>query len=811
MQTVFDLWKNFGHWWVPHRFEIWISLVGAAIVVGAYALIAGHAGPRDSSSNGVTIGRAKQFDNRSLSLILEELNASLEKLSVLNQSIASRPEVFQASEATESSRSFSFGLARPGAPKSGEERSKSGEATGKRKAKSAAPEAEAEGADKGAEQTSDTARGGGAERTQPADAQSPKFSPTFGMAAGDLLADQVNLLYQIVNLRLLNERALSDRLRGGEARLQAVLGFQVSINPPRFARDCVAVAEIELMIPQGAEPISVVAMIPQEKTYNAATLSSSADSLNGSVVSSWRVGAGVGRRRNALYLHRDTDTIAFERSPGWYAGAFGSIGKRRSVPAGLGALGWEFRPVLGRRSVSPGARWMLAVVSLPQPDPLNAEGPPPALMVRARTSWRRYHRRRQTTSMRLGLWPLPLFGPKTVEGDWYNLPILRTDDIQEQLSPRVSEVSWTDAGGGVAIVLVKGENFFSGSEVTIGGALYRAGDGHLILKSHRAMEVHTTIAALAKGDAVLSGRYGASTPLLATLTGADVPASGVNILGAARVDIAHEKFSWMEITLNSASAVPLSTTVFDRTPEPIICVDDTVVPQPYYFNPGEEAGEVIVGCFVPTDMFVGAKSVLFKTPFLGANWAPSAALPEDRVTVVAIRAGVLIFTGTLPFDEPAGGQRWLVVLDREYRLGETDAFSRLTPDRLKLTVAPDLIASFQKVHLSLGARSYLLDLPQVAAAPERASLDTRGAPPIVRTGVAAIVDFEGAGLAQVDSVKLGRRTLPHQAYGDGSRLRVFLDESATVREGKFDLTIRAGQDEFAASVYVLHEPAAHGG
>ena len=578
----------------------------------------------------------------------------------------------------------------------------------------------------------------------------------------------------------------------------------------------VAVAEIELMVPHATEPISVVAMIPQEKTYNAATLSSSADSLYGSVVSRWRLGASVGRRRNAVYLHRDTDTIAFERSPGWYAGAFGWVGKRQRVPPGLATLGWEFRPVLGHRSVSPGARWMLAVVSLPQPDPQNAQGPHPILGVRARTFWRRYHRRRQTTSMRLGLWPLPLFGARTVESDWYDLPILRTSDIEEQLSPKVSEVSWTDAGGGVAIVLVRGENFFSGTEVTIGGALHRAGDGNLVLKSHRAMEIRTTIAALAKGDAVLSGRYGASTPLLADVTGNDVPADGVNILAAARVSGAHEKFSWVEITLSSASGGPLSTAIFNRTPQPVICVDDTVVSQPYYFNdsadhPDEEAGNVIVGCFVPTDTLTGAKSVLFKTPFLGANWAPSAALPEDSVTVVAIRAGVLLFTGTLPFDafEEAGrALRWLAILDREYRLDESDAFVRLTPNRLKLTVAPEVIAAYQKVHLSFGGRSYLLALPESVAAPERVSFDVRREKPpaFVKKGAPAIVDFEGAGLGQVDAVKLGRRTLPHQAYADGSRLRVFLDEATTDRSGKLDLTIRAAKDEFTGSIYVLEEP-----
>jgi hypothetical protein len=175
----------------------------------------------------------------------------------------------------------------------------------------------------------------------------------------------------------------------------------------------------------------------------------------------------------------------------------------------------------------------------------------------------------------------------------------------------------------------------------------------------------------------------------------------------------------------------------------------------------------------------------------------TAILPVMKITARAMRRANLYCRGGP-----------LAVLGQEYRLGETDAFVRLTPHQLKLTVAPEVVPSFQKVQLSLGGRSYLLDLPQIAAATERASVDTRQAPAVVKKGAAAIVDFEGAGLAQVDAVKVGRRTPSHQVYGDGSRLRIFLDESATARAGKFDLTISAAQEELAASIYVLDEPAA---
>src|ERR1700677_2015906 len=55
------------------------------------------------------------------------------------------------------------------------------------------------------------------------------FNPTFGSSASDLLNDQMNLSYQIINLQMLLDRALSDRIypqdSGGGTRLQTVLGF----------------------------------------------------------------------------------------------------------------------------------------------------------------------------------------------------------------------------------------------------------------------------------------------------------------------------------------------------------------------------------------------------------------------------------------------------------------------------------------------------------------------------------------------------------------------------------------------------------
>ena len=90
-------------------------------------------------------------------------------------------------------------------------------------------------------------------------------------------------------------------------------------------------------------PISLVALMPQEKTYNAETVSASERSIGGSAVArvlTLNVSSKSGSRQ--LFIHRDADTVAFERQP--------------DPAQGTIVFGWEFRPVLGRRTVSVGIR-----------------------------------------------------------------------------------------------------------------------------------------------------------------------------------------------------------------------------------------------------------------------------------------------------------------------------------------------------------------------------------------------------------------------------------------------------------------------
>ena len=120
--------------------------------------------------------------------------------------------------------------------------------------------------------------------------------------------------------------------------------------------------------------------MPQEKTYNSAAVSTKSNAFGGAaVVKMVQVSYSQRKRNQVFYLYRDTDTLSYQRM---IAGEPNKI-----------VFGWMFRPVLGRRSVSPGLRQLFAIVSLPAKDGdtnhfLNAN---------IRTYWKKYDRKTMTS------------------------------------------------------------------------------------------------------------------------------------------------------------------------------------------------------------------------------------------------------------------------------------------------------------------------------------------------------------------------------------------------------------------------------
>jgi len=489
--------------WPP---EAKVALIAGAILVAAAAarVLRRRAAifPAQLKHNGIAVGDTKVYDNRSLVLMLEQLKDQLKELQKLDgpkPSDAIGTQQAASSVSTTVSAGMSGGGKDAGKPDGG---------------------------------------GGGAGEGKAADPAPLKWSER----ATDLLADQVNLNYDIFNLQLLLERAISDRMMplastkacetqteeaGGTAeldtagtgeegapqgedtgaaanarptkkrpagRVQAVLGIPISLDPPAYAAGCAAIVEVRL---RAEYPLSLVVLFPQEDTYNTAISGHRRASFSASVNQPGTAAAGTfDSARDSSAIRREADTVAFQRADG--------------SPNEL-LFGWEFFPAAGSPSVSPGMRQMLAVVSLAQADD-NDPNKPVKLSIETRTRWRQYNSTTLTVTDRCG--PRVLLTNRPVESSWsakQSIEVLKTKSIEDGLHPIVHNIRCYRVGE-TAVVVVKGDNFFPGTSVVMGDQVHDGRETGLVLKSSRVMQIQTPLGALTSA-AVLNGRYGTSKEL----------------------------------------------------------------------------------------------------------------------------------------------------------------------------------------------------------------------------------------------------------------------------------------------------------
>ncbi len=628
--------------------------------------------------NGISIGKPKVFDNRTLTLMIENLSATLQNMQtgfVNQQSVAAALGNIQGFQSREVTSNFQVNpVPIPGVTQGVTNSTGNVDSSG-----NILPN----NGQSNTAQTQTTTTSNGFTPTAPALETAPSFSgfnPNYGENAADLLTDQVNLSYQIFNLRMILERALSDRLlhnpQAGEneTRLQAVLGFNVSIDPPRTANDAVAVVEITLCNKTKAESLlpknqkreldichdsetpeddegtgfSLVALMPQEKTYNAASLSTKSNAFGGTaVVKTIQVGYSQRRRGQTFYLYRDNDTISYERM-------------EPNHPNTL-IFGWMFRPVLGRRSLSPGMRQLFAVASLPVKDCTGADKTPksgkssPAcradLSAHVRTYWKKYDAGTLTSFLpgdenratkvkyaaTLTLTRPQIFADRYLNfADYSNIRVESSNTYQDDLGPRIDHVSWTPVGSKTALISVVGNNFFTGTQVSIGDKTYSGGGDGLILKSNQAFDLMVPLDALASGTGAIIGRYGSAKPLVAADTANN--SSGIAI---SEVKIGPPKLGVrsFEVKLTQASSDLLANairlfTTYGGTAQsisqtsPIVTVSGNVVPLPYAIE--QNNNQIVIKSFIP-ESFVGGCSGLVKVsyPFFPDHWTAYYSFVAD--------------------------------------------------------------------------------------------------------------------------------------------------------------------------------------
>lgn len=577
-----------------------------------------------AQGNGITVGQPKIYDNQSLTIMLDELNQRLLQANAVDpQALAKALGLVQGSQEQDVTRSLNVTVSPTPSASS-----------------SAIPEL----------------------------LSAPSYNPSYGENAVDLLSDQVDLTYQIFNLRMILERSLTDRYKDGSPRRQAVVSFNITLDPPAKARDAAAYVEITLT-PDKADqgPLSLVAAMPQEKTYNATSLSSSSTAFGGAAVAKIvSISYNQRKRSQAFFLYRDCDTLAIER-----AAAGNSI-----------TFGWVFRPVLGRKSVSPGMRQMFAVIALPETDVLdddtNEKQPgasSPSFAVHATTYWLPYDKNTSTTARR----PIKSLPPGGF--DLQKIQVLPTKTVEDSLKAHVDGVHVFPTTNGNTVLQISGSNFYSGTSVTIGDKTFRSSQDGLFIKSSQTMLLTANADLLSRSlSAVVNGRYGPAVSLYpnASSRGIVIAQSSLNPDGPS--------YSTVELIIGDSDITKdLRLSDIAGFPLPLLTLNGAQVPYTATFvpthakildpNPAQPTmthDYIVATVSVPNSLLHPSDNragIIF--PLLGQNWAAEDVIHDsDEVQVTKMTSGP---TTTLLIARPgrAFNRGWQVVLDKAYPL--TDA------------------------------------------------------------------------------------------------------------------------------------------
>jgi hypothetical protein len=803
-------------------------------------------------SKGIAVGEVKLFDERLLTAMVESLETQLATLHLIDQaSLASAIGRLQGANISTSS----LGIAVTGLPTakvgtettagskltSGSEIATSGSSdlttvtkttTG---ASGTSTETSTQGVEKSGttgKETSGSEATEGAKRTTEMPSVAPTIpaaptgtslystGPAVGLASQDILTEQMNLSYQILNLRLLLSRALSDRYlsqdiewaSSGESgfqtvKAQTVLGFQISLDARHSYKD--AVAEIEVSLSNGQwiqEPkitelkafnqtdavkqqvaaleinralchpsggVSLVSLLPREKTYNVAAISRRAQSFGfGAVVQVVNVGFTASRSKETMYLVKDTDTVALQGP---------------STPEGAITFGWQFRPVLGRRVVEPGLRQVFATIALPVPATCGFVG-----QLEVKTHWRKYDRNTgavkdviegsEETQKR------PLAVP----------PFARLDN---SLRPKITQLDWTDAGSGQIVAWATGEAFLHGTGVVLGDTVYGAGSAAYAKQGEARWRLTLPASKLALvNDAHLIGEYGTPTKIrMPALVGQSTPNPNLPVLDivATNVTPSGADRSLVRIALRSASPHPYSppedkpigvligTRLFGLSDAPIEILRDTNIAG------AREPGTTNLSFRVPSDLVAANELVTVLEFFKGPNYRSTKKLSQlevfspTRIDVLAAddsRVGLgILGSGFTP-------QATIVANGQEFSVANGTLTLHGT-SLLTFSVAPAVARAIRQVLVSQpGQRPKLLQYP--SAAPPKPAVASVGT---IVQGDSRWVAITGANLASIRTVLYdGKTPLQVEPDAGGSSLRVFVTADVTTTAGSKELELSNG-------------------
>ena len=344
---------------------------------------------RSFGIDGIDVGEPKVYDDSLLQQMLNAAQARLMSLQILDQSgIAARLGALTG--ATQSITSF--GLSVQGSPLPQIATTKNGatDSTGTTNQTAATTSATPSTTTTNTSQNTAGAPVTNVTTTSPQvaaptvtpPAASTSLPSAFSVSASDILNEQMQLTYEIANLRLLLEGSLSDRVLAVDdkriVKPRVTLGFPIALQPDKRYKNAVAVVEVEIEKSgeddlKADEPPSIIALLPREKTYNVASITDKSVAISAGVVTQVASVAGsFFHGTKTYYMVQDQDTLALTFRP--------ADAKR------VGFI-WQFRPVLGAKYVKSGLKLNFVQLAFPSDWSAKSFG-----RVHVRTYWQCYDR-----------------------------------------------------------------------------------------------------------------------------------------------------------------------------------------------------------------------------------------------------------------------------------------------------------------------------------------------------------------------------------------------------------------------------------
>jgi hypothetical protein len=467
---------------------------------------------RDRRENGITVTEPRVFDDAQLQQRLEELEARLATLQVIDQKALT--DRF-GTTAGASLRSSGFALNVQGPPVPGVT------TTTKLPTEQTTTTTAAGATSSGITTVSNLA-------TKDVTTTTPQFSPppatapvptvnmpsAFSVSSSDVLDEMMQLTAEINGLRLLLSGDLSSHyIRGGQelgnkmTKLKTTLGFDISVKPDAVRpkeryKDAVAVVEVEVenvCETVSNEPPAITALLPREKTYNVAEISDRSTSIGGGVATqilgvsgSWLLG------HKTHYLVRDQDTVALTFTPEEQPNDTCKTKEGAERTKKRVGFMWQFRPVLGRRYVGIAEKttFVQLAFAVPRDAKDNEIG-----KVTVRTYWRGYDLKRGVHKEVI---------PGSVREQIVDFDIPR---YKLAVEPSVFNFrdNLEDLGGGQVLVKLPGD-FLPGTSVRIGSTVL--GEGNRFQHRYSEIRFVAALSDLATKRVYVVAHDGTEVPLV---------------------------------------------------------------------------------------------------------------------------------------------------------------------------------------------------------------------------------------------------------------------------------------------------------